>query len=141
MCISVFKMENQMASTKDYTWVMRNGEQHLVKEVLPGDEVGFKQSKTNRGSKMLIKDGKQVCVDREQADQLILEGYTKPPARTTGRIGLRSPSGEKKLVFLDEARQLVKVGWVLATTQLKSAPPQVLELAKELGMKLPKKRK
>jgi hypothetical protein len=115
-------------------WVVRDGRRQLVVELQSSDVVGFSH-RSNKGCKVVVIDGKRRVVPADQANTGV-----PPPAPTTGRIGLRSPDGVKRLVSPTEARELVKAGWVLATTQLRSAPPQVLELAAELGLPLPAKR-
>lgn len=125
-------------STFGKHWVIRDGRQILVDDVLLTDTKGYFPEKTNKGKVVRIRDGVRKLYTKEEAEELNDCEVVTPP--TLGKIGMRSPTGIKKLVSPDEARKLVKENWVLATKQLKSAPPQVLELAAELGMKLPKKR-
>jgi hypothetical protein len=128
-------------STNNYRWVQRQGKQTLTSVILPGDEIGFKLSKTNKGKTVVVKDGVQRVVTPAEAEQLLSEGWTRRNSPTTGKIGMRSPTGEKRLVDPATARQLAALGWTIAAKQLKSAPPQVLVLAAELGLRIPKKRK
>lgn len=129
------KLGRLNGTTTGRTWVERGEKQQLVEEVLPSDTPGFKQRSTNKGKKKVMVGGVQRVVSVDHA-----EGLEKLPGPNEGKIGMRSPEGTKRVVDPIRARELVKLGWTIATTQLKSAPPQVLELAAELGMKLPKKR-
>lgn len=126
--------------TADYRWVTRNGVQTLVKEIQDGDEVGFKQVKTNKGLRKIVKDGVTSLVSAEEEAKLLKEGASKPKPPTLGKIGMRSPDGVKKLVSPTEARALVKEGWSLAAKSLKGVSPAVRELAQELGLRIPKKK-
>jgi hypothetical protein len=126
-------------TTAGRKWVVRNGKQLLVSAILEGDAPAFRPSRTTKGGTVLEKDGvRRVLI--EGVEEAKENGWKKPVPPTQGKIGMRSPTGEKKLVSPLNARQLAKLGWTIATKQLKSAPPQVLELAAELGLKLPKKR-
>lgn len=124
-------------TTKNKTWVIRGGKRLLVDKPEPSDELVF-NAKTNKGKKMVLIDGKRKLVDPELVALENNQAFSISP--TTGKIGMRSPSGEKRLVLPDIARELVKQGWCIATKQLRSAPPQVLELAAELGLTLPRKK-
>lgn len=128
------------ACTPNYRWVTRNGTQTLVKEIQDGDEVGFKQCKTNKGLRKIVKDGVTSLVSAEEEAKLLKEGASKPKPPTLGKIGMRSPDGVKKLVSPSEARVLVKEGWSLAAKSLKGVSPAVRELAQELGLRVPKKK-
>ena len=45
---------------------------------------------------------------------------------------MKSPDGIKKLVSLEEARRLAKLGWVIAAKQIRNCPQHVKDFAKEL---------
>ena len=127
-------------TTTDRIWVSRNGIRKLTADKADGDLEGFSPSKTNKGKKVLIVNGVRKLFNADEYKHHISSGAEKPKPPTLGRIGMRSPTGEKKLVLLAVARVLASHGWVLASTQLKSAPAHVLEFAAELGLKLPTKR-
>lgn len=130
------------ASTANRTWVERDGERRLVKTVLETDQVKFEPARTNAGLKVVVNGGERRLVTEEEEQKLLADGWSKPAPPTLGKVGMRSPLGVKKLFQPEEALRLAKEeGWKLATTQLKSAPPQVLWVAAQLGMRLPKKRK
>lgn len=114
-------------TTKDRKWVVRDGVRKLVKEVLPTDEVAFNLEKTNKGKKLVTINGKKTFVDKVPENASISN-----PGTTTGRIGMKSPEGKKKLVTLEEARSLAKEGWVIAAKVIRHCPQHVKDFAKEL---------
>ena len=115
------------STTSGKKWVLRDGKRMLVDEILQTDQIGFHLQKSNKGKKVILIDGKKKLVDE------IPEGATLPVGgTTTGRIGMKSPKGTKKLVTLEEARQLAKLGWVIAAKQIRNCPQHVKDFAKEL---------
>lgn len=124
------------AATAGYRWVTRAGRQTLVAEVLPTDELAFKQRKTNKGLRRVTLGGVTKLVTPAEETALLAEGWAKPKPPTAGRIGVRGPAGEKRLVSEPEARALIARGWTIAAKVLRHAPLQVQMLAKELEPKI-----
>lgn len=129
-------------TTKNYKWIIRNGSRHLVPEdkILNTDQLCPELCSTNFGKRRLFKNGIFKFFTSEQIDSAILDGWSfehDQGGPSSDRVEIIK-DGVKIRVVEDTAFNMIKNdGWSLARKQLKSAPEQVIRVAKRLGMRIP----
>lgn len=122
------KLGRLSGTTNGTKWVVRDGKRLLTKEVLPTDEVKFLVD-SNKGKKVVFVDGVRRIL---KESDIPVDAEVRSLATNSGKVGMRSPEGVKRVVPLEEARALAAAGWKIAAKQINIAPEHVRQFAKEL---------
>ena len=122
------KLGRLSGTTNGTKWVIRDGKRLLTKEVLQTDEVKFLVN-SNKGKKVVFVDGvRRILKESDIPDNAEVRSL----ATNSGKVGMRSPDGIKRVVSLEEARALAASGWKIAAKRINIAPEHVRQFAKEL---------
>lgn len=130
-------------TTSGYKWVLRDGVRKLVNPNMINemDILCPEMCSTVANTKQMVRGDERKFVPIEEiakyeAEGFSVKGFTNPKL---GKVEI-CKDGEQTIA-VSEAEAIHKIkneGWTLKRKQLKSAPPQVINVAKALGMHIPK---
>lgn len=128
-------------TTSKFKWVNRNGERKFIpeSEVLPNDEVKFIPC-INLDKRMVIKNNFRKYVHESEISNYLNDGWAVGGGACALQDKVQIKKGDDcKFVSESEAIDLIiNHGWELKRKQLKTAPDQVIRVAKAIGMRMPK---